>query len=201
MNQEMIPAGNTLLDGASPSTAKSVTGSNQSVYDRFYEAACGDRSPEIVRWIERFWSSIDKNPDGCWLWRKCTYSFGYGAVNWRNRALATHRVAFLLEKGPLAVGLCVCHKCDVPACCRPDHLFSGTRLDNNRDMDAKGRDNRLFGENHSRAKLTDAIVIEARRRKKNGDMMNVMAKEYGVDRHALWQAIVGKTWKNIPLEL
>jgi hypothetical protein len=32
-----------------------------------------------------------------------------------------------------------CHKCDVRDCCRPEHLFVGTRSENMLDMSAKGR--------------------------------------------------------------
>lgn len=35
--------------------------------------------------------------------------------------------------------LCVLHKCDNRACVRKDHLFLGTRGDNNSDRAAKGR--------------------------------------------------------------
>jgi len=33
----------------------------------------------------------------------------------------------------------VLHRCDNPACCRPDHLFTGDQLLNMRDASSKGR--------------------------------------------------------------
>lgn len=68
---------------------------------------------------------------------------GYGdfsvgsKANYKN--VAAHRVAYELTYGPIPEGLSVLHHCDNPACPRPDHLFTGTQLDNMRDMIAKGR--------------------------------------------------------------
>lgn len=150
----------------------------------------------------RFWSNIDKNgPGGCWLWKKCVGHFGYGVVARENgEERQAHRIAWTLVNGPIPPGLCCLHKCDVPACCRPDHMFLGTRLDNNRDMDQKGRSNRLYGERHSRAKLTELKVIEARSRYKAGESLKSMAPGYGVAKRVLWQAVAGRTWKRIPLD-
>jgi hypothetical protein len=46
--------------------------------------------------------------------------------------MAVHRV----KLGP---GQLVCHKCDVPRCCNPDHLWIGTPAANSLDMVKKGR--------------------------------------------------------------
>lgn len=35
--------------------------------------------------------------------------------------------------------MCACHHCDTPPCINPDHLFEGTRADNVRDAQLKGR--------------------------------------------------------------
>jgi hypothetical protein len=50
------------------------------------------------------------------------------------------------KKGGNAVALCVCHRCDVPACCNPEHLFLGTFKENNNDRAKKGRSYYPVGE-------------------------------------------------------
>ena len=88
--------------------------------------------------LEQFWAHVRKS-DGCWLWTGYVDHRGYGRLTWRgqNYRLA-HRVSYELAHADPA-GLCVCHRCDNPLCVRPEHLFLGTRADNNRDMVAKGR--------------------------------------------------------------
>lgn len=76
---------------------------------------------------------------GCWLWLG-TIKGGYGNVAFCGRTMRTHRLAYELTHGPIPSGLCVCHRCDTPSCCNPDHLFLGTPNDNNQDKIRKGRD-------------------------------------------------------------
>jgi hypothetical protein len=45
----------------------------------------------------------------------------------------------MLFIGPIPDGICVLHRCDVKPCFNPDHLFLGTKGENNADTTAKGR--------------------------------------------------------------
>lgn len=89
-----------------------------------------------------FWSMVAKS-DGCWVWTGTRWSTGYGRLV---GGRAAHRVAWELTNGPIPRGLLVCHHCDNPPCCRPDHLFLGTSKDNAMDASAKGR--LLTGKSH-----------------------------------------------------
>lgn len=93
---------------------------------------------------QRFWSRVKKGAkDECWEWQGPTQkTFGYGWTWFDGSARNTHRVAWILTHGPIAAGLCVCHRCDNPKCCNPAHLFLGTKGENTLDMVAKGRNYR-----------------------------------------------------------
>lgn len=91
---------------------------------------------------ERLMRRVERIPEaGCWIWMGATNQAGYGAIGTGAgpRVHPTHRVAYQLFKGAIGAGLQVCHHCDVPACCNPDHLFLGTAKDNSDDKMAKGR--------------------------------------------------------------
>jgi HNH endonuclease len=54
-----------------------------------------------------------------------------------NGELAYRRMWRLWNDREIPPGMCICHKCDIPACVRPSHLWLGTVADNNRDWAIK----------------------------------------------------------------
>lgn len=85
---------------------------------------------------DRFWAKVDTSGD-CWLWTGKPHVYGYGRIRVGGRAgrdWLAHRFSFNLHYGPFDQRLVVRHRCDTPACVRPDHLELGTQADNIEDM-------------------------------------------------------------------
>ena len=76
---------------------------------------------------------------GCWLWVARKNAGGYGTFKADSKSLLAHRVSYELYVGEIPDGMCVCHKCDTPACVNPQHLFLGSHKDNAVDCVQKGR--------------------------------------------------------------
>lgn len=90
--------------------------------------------------VHRFWAKVDKRgPDECWPWTGAKSSHGYGNFCVEGRTEKASRFSWFLVHGAIEPGICICHHCDNPICVNPAHLFAGTRLDNTRDCQAKGR--------------------------------------------------------------
>lgn len=157
--------------------------------------------------IVRFWSKV--NMDGpCWLWTAGTFPDGYGQFKIGGKPRGAHRVAYELRVGPIPSGMHVCHRCDVPGCVNPTHLFLGTNLDNIADRNAKHRQafgarNGMYtkperrasgcrsgrhtkpernarGERNGRAKLTDEQVATIRIWHANGMSFKAIAHEFAI---------------------
>jgi hypothetical protein len=113
-----------------------------------------------------FWNHISPEPNtGCWLWDGPVGGqpprWGYGKMKHGGITMSAHRVSWELHRGPIPAKMWICHKCDVPRCCNPDHLFLGNASTNALDAVSKGRTNTL-GEKNRHAKLTAEQVIAIR---------------------------------------
>lgn len=143
---------------------------------------------------EKFWARVDQSGDGCWPWTAGRFDSGAGAVWVDGKARKAHRIAWILTNGPLADRELICHKCDNPVCCRPDHLFVGSHRDNTQDMLRKGRGNR-DGKRH----LTPEQVMAIRDKYAAGGVtLKSLGDEYGVSFVAIHLAVTRKTWADIP---
>ncbi len=149
---------------------------------------------------ERFWERVDKRgPDDCWMWTSYALH-GYGQFFYNGTSVRSHRFVYELCVGPIPDGLYVCHKCDMPGCVNPAHLFLGTPADNMTDMMAKGRHRyrRSCGERHGKSKLTAKDVREIRiRYAKGGISQMALGREYGVSDTQIWRIVHRKRWKHI----
>lgn len=89
----------------------------------------------------------------------------------------------------------MCHKCDVPACVNPDHLFIGSSDDNNKDRAAKGRTVTRLGEVNNMSKLSEDDVRTIRDLYTSGVNGVEIAKRFPVNHCAIYDIINNKTWR------
>lgn len=146
--------------------------------------------------IKRFNRHVFKTAK-CWLWSAGVSSKGYGHFFVEGKQMPAHRVAWAIEHGADAGDLMVCHKCDIPSCVRPDHLFLGTNADNIRDMWAKGRRKEPIGEASLNAKLTENEVREIRALRPQGVTAGDIAKRFGICYSHVYDIWNRVAWGNV----
>ncbi len=107
-----------------------------------------------------------------------------------------HRVSYKIFIGPIPDGLWVLHKCDNPPCINPEHLFVGTRNDNETDKVKKGR--HLYGKKHNLAKLDDEKVLKIISLLMEGKLSRKeIAQRFSVTTATICYINGGKIWKHL----
>ena len=149
-----------------------------------------------------FWSLVKRNgPDECWEWQGGKDKDGYGKVSVKDVQTRAHRFAYQLEKGPILKGLCVCHSCDNPPCCNPNHLWLGTNTQNSEDSKSKGR-KKLFalrGSRHHNAFLTEEDVVRLRQLRSRGWRVTDLANIFCVSKQLVSDATLGRKWAHLEM--
>jgi hypothetical protein len=151
--------------------------------------------PDRVDWSDPFWAKV--HPDalsGCWLWHGAIAHKGYGSCRRSGRGIGAHRVAYELVFGPIPHGMLVCHRCDVPPCVNPLHLFLGTVADNSHDMVLKGRGKPMPGSESPLAKLS-SHVEEVLSRVASGESYRSIGRSLGVRHTTVRSLVLGLSYK------
>lgn len=148
--------------------------------------------------LSRFFGKVDTSGD-CWLWTASVGSTGYGQFRMGRQTFKAHRLSWIFCEGAIPCGLSVLHRCDVPRCVNPGHLFLGDQADNMRDASDKGRvrTTPTKGEAQPNHRLTEEVVRTARALHAEGVAIRELARRYGVHSKTMRQAIKGERWSHV----
>ena len=133
----------------------------------------------------------------CILWSGFRNPQGYGQTKIGGRTYLAHRAAYAESRGldVATMGGHVIHSCDNPPCINPAHLTLATHAINMADKVRKGR--QACGTKHAHSKLTEAQVLEIRRRFQPGCPVNggsALGREFGVAHSQVSRAARAKSW-------
>lgn len=145
------------------------------------------------RQYARFMAKVDRTDD-CWLWNGAVATDGYGKMNLHYKYASAHRVSYIHHHGTIPEGLIIRHRCRNRHCVNPDHLETGTRVDNMADKLRDGTDNR--GEKNHKAKLTAEQVLKIRNRA--NEVQERLAEEFGVSSQSIGNILSQRTWRHLP---
>lgn len=165
-------------------------------YQRWYKRGSTDLPRYEDRLKRRLLAKYRADNNGCWIWTGSTAHYGHGIISVHGKHALAHRISWTLHHGPIPDGVMICHKCDVPACINPDHLYVGNAKTNSADMVSRNRIAR--GETSGTAKLTAKQVIAIR---KDDRTRSDIAADFGVSTTMVNNIKSGKAWRHLAGEV
>ncbi len=148
--------------------------------------------------IEFFHDRVMVDPKtNCWVWMMCRNKRGYGYFRTEGKNKQAHRGAWETAFGPIPEGMFVCHKCDNPPCCNPEHLFLGTPQDNSTDMVSKQRQAPQIGALNGNTELKEHDVSIIKMLLPLGVKQRHLAQLYGVSRSNIANISTGVSWTHV----
>lgn len=155
---------------------------------------------------ERFHVYVSPEPNsGCWLWTGSCAVDRYGRptygrlgvmVGRRQKTFRATQVAWEIYRGPVPPGAWILHKCDLPLCANPQHLFLGDHAANTADKISKDR--QAKGERTNIAAITATDVETIRDSYVNGQTQAILARKYGIRQTQVSNIVRGLCWKHLP---
>lgn len=124
-------------------------------------------------------------PVACVPWGGKVNEHGYGRFTRNGYRTYAHRWAYCDANGihPSDIeGVVIMHSCDNPVCVNPLHLSQGTRSDNVKDMDKKGRrrNSCVSGENHHMVRVSDELALKIISEYDGTVTQKALSQKYGV---------------------
>lgn len=158
----------------------------------------------LAKLTPKFWAKVEATgEDTCWVWHGALKNkYGHGVIGAGGgradgRLIAAHRLSYLINKGCIADGLHVLHKCDNPNCCNPKHLYLGTHQNNMQDARERGQlgKGRNSGEaNGSNCRLTEAQALAIKHDKRRAKLVAV---DFGISAKHVYAIWGGHKWAHL----
>jgi hypothetical protein len=144
---------------------------------------------------ERF---VEPNLNGCWGWSgSISKNPGYGQFRSNMKKWRAHIASWLIFRGDIPEGMCVCHTCDNRVCSNPNHLFLASHFENNLDMIKKGRSPILHksGSENPNAKLLEKEAKEIKEMLNSGISQKTIARKFKVSQALVSLIKLEKAWR------
>lgn len=143
---------------------------------------------------------VDNPTSECVIWPYSKKPEGYGSYSIKgDESITAHRAALIMLTGENPQNMVAAHgPCNNRLCVNPhpEHGMKwATHYENNIH---RHRDGTMpIGERHHNSKLTEPQVIEIRMRASRGEVLSLIAKDYGVTGRHLRAVVKGEFWSHV----